>query len=60
MTTKTKTTPIVSIRIPADQLAIIDKLSKRMGVTRSTMIRMSLKRGADIMDEMSGVTLIKR
>lgn len=60
MTHKAKTTPIVSTRIPADQLALIDKLSKRFGVTRSTMIRMALKTGTQTMDEMSGLSMLKR
>jgi predicted DNA-binding protein len=36
------TSPILSIRIPADRLKAIDIISKRTGITRSILVRMSV------------------
>jgi len=36
------TSPILSIRIPADRLKSIDTISHRTGITRSILVRMAV------------------
>lgn len=53
--TNTGESPILSLRIPPDVLAQLDTLSKRTGISRSSLVRTALKRGLKNLEQMASV-----
>lgn len=51
---KTPTTsPLLSVRIPAQMLSTIDQLAKQTGISRSTLVRICLTEGMHKIESMA-------
>lgn len=47
--------PILSLRVPAELLERVDAISKRTGISRSTLVRNALTRGLKNLEKMASV-----
>lgn len=47
--------PILSLRVPPELLERVDAISKRTGISRSTLVRNALTRGLKNLEKMASV-----